>query len=373
VAALDEWLAYRQRQGCRLAIVSPGRNPAETADSVRAALARLGGERPFVLLVGSARQRGLEPFFVRAEAIDRFGPEGWIATDHPYGDTSGRPAAVGRAPLDDPSAIRRYLARVTATETRGDTLGDAELRLAAGEGGFGPLADAAIEGAARSALNTLTPHGIRVQVTRLGSKRAKLSKSVDTPNASTARAWVYLGHGTRDALVPTISNASAGSPVGRDDDDASTAAAGADLALLVACYGAAIDSHNPCVGERMMSNRLGPTSVIGATRVSMPYGNAVVASRLLVLSDSSPTVGEWLAAARSAALKVASDDTPRDDFLRAIRGVAQGMSPGDASLAGEVRDHAAMYVLLGDPLQRIRPIRPSVASSDLPTPTGGLR
>jgi hypothetical protein len=49
------------------------------------------------------------------------------------------------------------------------------------------------------------------------------------------------------------------------------------------------------------------------------------------------------------------------------------MSPGDASLAGEVRDHAAMYVLLGDPLQRIRPIRPSVASSDLPTPTGGLR
>jgi hypothetical protein len=105
-------------------------------------------------------------------------------------------------------------------------------------------------------------------------------------------------------------------------------------------------------------------AVIGATRVSMPYGNAVVVSRLLTLCDASPTMGEWLAAARSAAIDVADDSAPPDDFLRAIRGVALGMSPDGAPLAGEVRDHAAMYVLLGDPLQRLRPIPSRVASGD---------
>jgi hypothetical protein len=364
VAALDRWLDYRRKQGCRLTVVSPGRNPHDTVAAVQAALARLGGERRFVLLVGSARQRGLEPFFVRAEAVDRFGPEGWIATDHPYGVGASAPAAVGRAPIDDPALVERYLARVIATETRPDAPGDAELRLAAGEGGFGALADAAIEGAARSALTTLTPAGIGVRVTRLGRRGTSAATPVDPPNALCARAWVYLGHGTRDGLVPTLGVAATSGPNANRALEPTAAAAGADLALLVACYGAAIDSPAPCVGERLLDDPWGPVAVIGATRVSMPYGNAVVVSRLLTLCDASPTMGEWLAAARSAAIDVADDSAPPDDFLRAIRGVALGMSPDGAPLAGEVRDHAAMYVLLGDPLQRLRPIPSRVASGD---------
>ncbi|MGL4512105.1 MAG: C25 family cysteine peptidase [Lacipirellulaceae bacterium] len=367
---LDQWRAYRQRQGVRVDLVEPRRDPPTTAAAVRQTFDRLDAEpdqpasaRRFVLLVGDASASGVQPFFQRAEVVQHYGPEGWLATDHPYGELSGDDdAAVGRVPVDSVAELRSYLARVVVAETRPACAGDAELRLVAGVGGFGAVIDGAIEAAATSALTTKIDPAVRIRLTRVAQSADdeavgegaidELADGLSTP----AFAWAYLGHGTREALVPSIDSDPERSPLSAAErllaSRSGAAAHGPNVAILLACYGAAIDSPKPSVAERLIGYESGPLAVIGSTRVSMPLGNAVLGSAMLAAANDSATVGELLRAARRTALSGSGDDS----VVGAMRRVAASVGGAPETLDAEVRDHVAMVTLLGDPLLAQRPM-----------------
>jgi hypothetical protein len=93
-------------------------------------------------------------------------------------------------------------------------------------------------------------------------------------------------------------------------------------------------------------------AVIAATRITMPYGNAVFGCELLraCFADRAPTLGElWTTAGRRTLA-----DAPHDPLRTSFDAIAKGLSPPPADLAAERQEHAWMYQLLGDPLLRMR-------------------
>ena len=165
-------------------------------------------------------------------------------------------------------------------------------------------------------------------------------------------AWVYLGHGWHTELDRVATPAGERPLLCLDDVPQLTCGAESPLAVLVACYTGAIDAPQDCLGEELLLAEHGPVAVIAATRVSMPYGNAVLGCELLraCFRDEAATVGDMLrtrAGANAGRLR-------RAIALRtSLDGLARGLSPPPVDLATERREHVMMYQLLGDPLLRL--------------------
>ncbi|MFO0884412.1 MAG: C25 family cysteine peptidase [Pirellulales bacterium] len=56
---------------------------------------------------------------------------------------------------------------------------------------------------------------------------------------------------------------------------------GLSIAVLLACYTGAFDQPEDCLAEEMLRAPQGPVAVIGGSRVTMPYGIAVLGTEFL--------------------------------------------------------------------------------------------
>jgi hypothetical protein len=103
----------------------------------------------------------------------------------------------------------------------------------------------------------------------------------------------------------------------------------------------------------------GPVAVLAGSRVTMPYGMAVMGTELMdeVFQKRRPTIGD---AVLHAKRRLAPDTVPpagdeaaltRREFLDTV---AKAISPRADLLAEERQEHLQLFNLLGDPLLRLR-------------------
>lgn len=330
----SDWVVHRAAEGRRFAFVDPIGCESQLT-RLRMTAEQAGDEPVTVVLVGDGVRTGIRPKTVQARVIDQYGPETDLVTDHPYADVAGA-AQIGRLPFNDMATLSDYLQRVVQRDSTPVTWSDARLQIAAGVGGFSPLIDAAIEGAATSVVRRLASPAHAIDLTRYDGQRRASNLNAMQPRGG---VWVWMGHGLRDRLP------------GIEPRGVTLAARGADVAVLLACYSGDFSQANDCVAEQLLRGERGPLAVVASTRVSMPYGNARFGAELLsgyAKASRATTIGELVAGARNR-----STDKTTEPALAGLASLARLMGPAGHSLQDERRDHADMYQLLGDPLMPI--------------------
>jgi hypothetical protein len=124
------------------------------------------------------------------------------------------------------------------------------------------------------------------------------------------------------------------------------------IAVFLACYTGACDAIEDSLAEQMVLNPKGPIAAIAASRVSGPYGLAMLSDGMLngYYIDRLPTLGEVL---QNAKRRMLVDDATlaqrQDQNLQMIGTIAQALSPKGYSLLEERREHAWQVQLIGDP------------------------
>jgi len=301
-----------------------------------------------------------------------------LATDGLYGDldNDGCPdLAVGRLPAKNGAELSRMLQRSIDYETS-QSFGPWRDRIhaTAGVGGFGVLADTAIESVARRLLSEGIPDRFQLNMTYA----SLTSPYCPAPNALTPSFigkinqgglfWVYIGHGNIDELdylsvldekIPICSS---------QDVSRFSISDGPPIAILLACFAGAFDAKVDCFAELLLAQQDGPIAVISGSRVTMPYGLSQLSTEMMdgCFRDRTPTLGAIVLNAKhkiwkeklttSSPNRVSSNpaDRFREQQQAMIETMAKALSPEDHSLLEERREHVRLMNLLGDPLLRIR-------------------
>ncbi|MBI2825798.1 MAG: hypothetical protein HYX69_14020 [Planctomycetia bacterium] len=363
--ALAPWLVLRERQGHGCVVV-----PAGSAEQIRARIRGAAGKSlRFVLLVGDAAPEpfgrpgatGVPTHYTASKVVSRFGGSATIAGDNWYADLDDDQlpdVAIGRLTADTPPQLGRIVAKVLAYE-RGLTPGNwlRRINLVAGLGGFGQLADAAIEATAKRLLSDGIPPAYATTVT-YGSWRSPYCPDPRLFHAAALARfnegclfWVYMGHG-RERVVDRV-RAPDGTHHIFDVNDCGQlhCAAAPPIALLLCCSAGAFDERDDCLAEEMVAADQGPVATIAGSRVTMPYGTSVLGAEMLRVhfQERAGTLGELLLQAKRATMLRARDDTSS----RAIDSLAAILNPASNDLAAERQEHVELFNLLGDPLLRL--------------------
>ncbi len=364
--ALAPWAEHRTRQGHRLAWI-------DTAGEVEVIRRRLqevnrDGSLKYVVLVGDvpgsskvSRAIGVPTTLAKAVVNVHWGSEPELATDHPYGDldADGVPElAVGRLSVDSPEELERLIARILAYEqTADDGPWRRRIELVAGVGGFGAIADTALEMVTRRFLTDRVPASYETRMTYASWRspycpdpRAFRSEVINGIRGGSL-FWVYIGHGSRRHLDAV--NTPVGSfPILHCDDAPQLTAGGTPpIAVFLACYTGAFDLEDDCLAEMLMEQPGGPIAAMSGSRVTMPYAMAVMTSGLMdeYFVGRSATLGEAMLGAKRALLA-----DPREDPQRELVEVlARTVSPRPEEMPAERKEHVLLFNLLGDPLLRL--------------------
>jgi hypothetical protein len=367
--ALEPWVAYRRAQGHVVEVLAAG---IPTAD-LRAHLQSIHAVRPelTVVLVGDAEPaagrdaavaaRSVPTFLAPAKVNVLFGSEPEIATDVGYVDFNGDgapEASVGRLPVDTPEQLSKLVQRIIAYENS-TNFGAWRRRInfVAGVGGFGPIADAAIENAAKTLLTRHLPAGLETTMTYAGPASPYYPGSTAFQTTALERfnegclMWVYIGHGSRRGL-DEIRNPDGATPI-LNVRHAPALAAGAHppLACFLSCYSGAFDGEEDCLAEEMLKTDGGPIGVLCGSRVTMPYAMSILGQELMTgfFHNGVPTLGAVLRDAKRNMV-----DRPRTDAeSRQFDAAATMLMPMAADLEAQRREHLYLFNLLGDPLLRM--------------------
>ncbi len=364
-AGLQPWLIARAAQGWQIKISEPAETPEATREGIRSHQL----VEPYVLLVGDCPiwreapnvQRQTPCFYQTTPVTERFGSTDMTATDLPYGDLDGDgmpESPVGRLPADDAAALERLVRRSLAAETNQD-YGPwrRQVHLIAGVGGFGILADTAIEAAASGLIQSMLPPSVQTTVTYASPSSPFFPGYERFPQVAKQRysqgglAWVYIGHGQVTQLdrVPQRT----GVPILTTDDMPSLVKPqqAPPVALMLACFTGAFDARADCFAEKMVLAEGGPVNAIAGARVTMPYGNAVFAAGLMDawFQKRVSRMGDLVLHARQGLLR--AEDPSRPKLLDML---AKAVSPTGDKLHEERVEHAALYNLFGDPTMTLR-------------------
>lgn len=305
-----------------------------------------------------------------------------LCTDTTFGDLDddGCPElAVGRLPAKSPAELERMLQRSILYESSvspgpwNDTV-----HVTAGVGGFGLLADTAIETVTRRFLTEGIPDHFRLQMTYASCTSSycpnpfKLRESyIDRINGG-GLFWVYIGHGAVTHL-DYLQAGNAWLAIGEPDDAGRfRIRSRPPIAIMLACFTGAYDANVDCFAERLLAQESGPVAVIAGSRVTMPYGMSQLASEMIngCFRDRIATLGEivlqakrriWindgdadLAAPETAVEKgFAGRVDIRRRYRKIITEMALALNPGEQDLLAERREHVRLMNLLGDPLLKI--------------------
>lgn len=396
--ALNNWVAYR-KQYYQLTIIDSQRDPA----AIRSRLIDLGQNSKrleAVVLCGDVFQdvvtdASLPP--IRETLVPTFllpttvklgeGQTPTLASDSPFADLDGDGSpdiAVGRIPAKSAEDLERMLDRVIRYE-RSDDFGDwrDRVHVTAGVGGFGMLADRAIETVARRYLSEGIPDRFRLQMTYA---------SVHSPYCPDPRSlkqtflgklnrgglfWVYIGHGWIDSLDDFHYDGCDECICSPEDTKLFDAPVGPPVAVLLACYTGAYDAKVDCFAERLLDQPNGPIAVIAGSRVTMPYGLSQLAGEMMdscfvqkerrlgkVVLHAKQSI--WRDERETAPARLDGKATPsvegasklKTKYKSAIETMAKALSPEGHDLVAERREHVRLMNLLGDPLLSIRHPQP---------------
>lgn len=381
--ALKSWKAYREQQGYSVTELD-----AEGGqEAIRARIAQLaaGEDSPlrFVLLAGDVRTAAgelLPTFYHRSTAMSQFGGEPSIATDNPYADLDGDHVpelAIGRIPADSAEQLEAVLARVIAYEQQGDySSWRRDVHVVAGVGGFGALADSMIEMTTRRFLADRIPGWSELSMTQASLQSHYCPDPFRFGQTCVGRLnqggllWVYIGHGHVQTL-DYLQVAQEALPILTADQlDTVDSGDRPPIAIFLACYTGAFDAAEDCLAERMMLQPGGPIAALAASRVSGPYGLAMLSDGLLTSCFDVPeaTLGEVVLKAKQRMLprgeQLAAVTASGDARLQMIDAIAGALTPDGYDLEAERREHVWQMNLLGDPLLRLN--HPGVVELRLP-------
>jgi hypothetical protein len=370
-AEMTPWVAHRQQQGHEIAWIDP--HAPDIAIRDRLLELHKSGSLKHVLLVGDVlpgRQtnfaRGdttVPTHFVRAKVNVHWGSEPEIATDLPYADLDGDQlpdVAVGRWPADSALDVRRLVEKSLAYEANAD-YGPWRRRInfIAGLGGFGALADAALEAAAKKLITDSIPAGYSTSMT-YGSWRSPYCPDPRAFRVTTLDRlnegclfWVYIGHGQR-RQVDWVRVPGGAFPILADRDVAHLRCAGGPpIACFLACYAGAFDSAEDCLAEQMLLAPDGPAAVFAGSRVTMPYAMSVMGLAILQTCFGEAEGPATLGTAILEAKRRMMVDEGQGANRQALDALARLISPAPADLVAERAEHLALFNLLGDPLLRL--------------------
>lgn len=375
-AALDPLLAHRYKQGHRMVYLPSSIGREEIRNGIRKAAAQ--GTLKHILIVGDARAPGpggsvalaktVPTFLAPAKVNVQFGSEPEIASDNFYADLDddGIPdVAIGRMTADSPAELTVMVKKILAYESQIDQgMWRRNIHFVAGVGNFGGLIDPMIESSTKNLLCSGIPTGFNTSMTYASWRspycpdpRAFQSSVIEKHNAG-CLFWVYLGHGARNEL-DQMAVPGARFPILRTADCSKLRSQnGLSIAVLLACYTGAFDQPEDCLAEEMLRAPQGPVAVIGGSRVTMPYGMAVLGTEFLqTYFDEKPaTLGEAILAAKQKAMKPLdpmAGENPKNVSRQLIEGVAAALSPTSNLLDEERREHLLLMNLLGDPMLRM--------------------
>lgn len=372
--ALKSWIDYREQQGFEITVVSPEPSANQTKKSLLTA--GLDASSAAVLLVGDCRITAAEsvdvsketPTFYRTPGpTAKWGTTATLAGDAPFGDIDGDAipdVPVGRLSVDSPGQLAGIVKRVMEYENSSD-FGEWRdtVQITAGVGGFGMLADAAIESATRSVLTTAVPPSTRLSVTYC-SPTSDFNPGPNDFFQSVLRRyqqggafWVYLGHGNVTELdrVPGPGGSKRSVLASDDVSLLESPASSAPIAVMLACYTGAFDATVDCLAEQMLFAEGGPIAVLAGSRVTMPYGNSIAAQGLINSFYNAKTENlgtAWLQAQRELATD-AKDDLEIAERRKLVDLLATAVSPAADQLPDERLEHLHLYNLLGDPLLKL--------------------
>ena len=365
--ALGSWIRHRQNQGHQLAVVAPAGDARAISRQIRLQ-AEIHPIR-WLVLVGDtpvpefSSIPGIPTHEIPARVVVHYGSEPEIPTDNPFADldADGIPdIAVGRIPVTNATDLSRFLQRVIQYEkSRRYSDGQSKVHFIAGMGGFGLLADKAIETATGQLLGARIPATYRSTMT-YGSWRSPYCPdprqfhrhTLDHLNQGSL-FWVYLGHGSKQSLDRVVVPGKTYHILNSGDLDRVNCRGEPPIAIFLACYTAAYDGKEPSLGEQLLHLQHGPIAVYGGSRVTMPYAMAVMGESLLrqVFDESCQTIGEVILHAKRE--MVLQEPANRTAQRRLIDVMARTLSPSTHTLDNELREHLSLFNLLGDPLLRL--------------------
>lgn len=369
LSALEPWIVHRESQGHRLAFV-PNTLSAEDIRGEIRTVAKAGRLR-HVLLVGDAepaadfdpavRARCTPTHQIKARVTARWAPEPDIATDNWFADLDddGIPdLTIGRWPADSPEELSLFVRRTLQYEQdakRGDW--QRRVHVIAGVGGLGALTDSILEMTTRKFLTEGIPATYALTMTHASwqsqfcpDPRAFHDVTVGRLNEG-GLFWVYIGHGHLRHLDYVRVPGGAFHILNAGESPELQCRTGAPIAVLLACYAGAFDKPTDCLAEDMLRAPGGPAAILCASRVTMPYGMAVLGDALLqeCFHRRPATLGEALLNAKRQAL---ADDV-RSGNRQLMDALAAAFSPAKDLLREERLEHLAQFNLLGDPLLRL--------------------
>ena len=373
--SMQAWIDYRQSQGQSVAVV----NSQSDTKTLTTGIQEASDEKTrYVVLVGDAPvigtkadvSRQVPTHYLKTTVTAKWGSSPTMASDMPFGDFDQDKipdAAVGRLPVQRAVELDQFIDRIIAYE-RSDDFGSwrGQVQLVGGIGGFGMMADAAIESVTRTVVTSVLPTETRTHVVYASPghlfypKGDSFTDAVVKQYANGARFWVYAGHGQVTELdrVPQTRD---GIPVldYKTLTQLDRPAKSAPIALMLACYTGAIDAARDSLGERMVLFDGGPIALFAGSRITMPYGNATAAIGLIkgVYEEKSPRLGDaWLSTLKQMH---ADDPQTKSTSRMMIDAVAALVSPSGTKLVDERHEHMGLYNLFGDPMLSLHPAKPA--------------
>jgi hypothetical protein len=354
-AALRPWVEHRAQQGYTIATVA---NATTAEEQRRAIRERVQPSTRFLLLVGDVDR--IPAHFAEAKVNVRWGSEPQIATDNWYADLDDDQTpdlAVGRLTADSPAQLSAMVRKIVAYETAANSgAWRQRINFIAGLGGFGGLADAAIEACAKKLICDGVPAAYQTTMTYASWRspycpdpRRFGRTAIDRLNEG-CLFWVYLGHGHAWGLDRVQVPGGQFPILDLADVRQVRCMEGSPIALLMACHSGAFDARQDCLAEEMLRSEIGPTAVLCGSRVTMPYAIAVLCGEALkeCFQQRRTTLGEMLLhAKRNTILRPRTD--PESQTLDTLAATINAGS----DLLEERREHLHLFNLLGDPLLRL--------------------
>jgi len=372
--ALRPWIAHRTAQGHRLAFVPSTLSAEQIRGGIRAEARR--GALKYVVLVGDAdpaavwdarvRARCVPAFLATAQVNVRWKSTPELATDNWYADLDddGLPdVAIGRLPADSPQELSVMVAKTLAYETvQPPGPWCQRVNFVAGLGGLGPLIDPIIELATKKFLTDGIPAAYDTSMT-YANWRSPFCPSPARFHAATIGRlnegclfWVYVGHGYPYHLDRVRVPGRAHHILDTTDTAYLENRKGMPIAIFLACYTGAYDLPYDCLAEQMLRAPGGPVAALAGSRVTMPYGMAVLGTGLMdgYFREHLPTLGDVVLHAKRQ--MVDSEDARADRRLLEL--MARTLSPDPDLLQDERLEHVMLFNLMGDPLLRLRHPQP---------------
>ncbi|MEM0924399.1 MAG: C25 family cysteine peptidase [Planctomycetota bacterium] len=379
--ALSPWVERRQAEGLAIKVLDSDTD----AETLRGRIIDAASETTrYVMLIGDAPVVGAPcnklkqtPILYRPTTVtSKWGSTAVLSSDLLFGDFDRDDvpeAVVGRLPVDEPGQLSKLISRIIARESSQD-FGPwrGRVQLVGGVGGFGFVADRAIESVTRSIVTSVLPTETRTSVAYASPGHAFYPSGSNFTDAvlnryeTGSRFWVYAGHG-RITELDRVPNSVLGRPVldQRSVKKLNRPAGESPIAVMLACYTGVMDAPEDSIAEEMILCDGGPIAVLAGSRVTMPYGNTTAAVGLIngVYDQRLPRLGDaWL-----NALKQMQSDQPseKSGTEMMIDALATVVSPTGTVLTDERREHMLLYNLIGDPTLRLN--HPQVLSLESPT------